>query len=98
MEFASQVQEVIKRREELYLALQEIVGIKPYRSLANFIYFSCIFDSNRIYANLTAAGIYVKNLNKPPRMTNCMRVTVGNLEENAAFIKALKSVISELGA
>ena len=98
MEFAAQVKEVVKRREELYLALKEIAGIKPYRSLANFIYFSCIFDSNRIYANLTAAGIYVKNLNKPPRMTNCMRVTVGNLEENAAFIKALKSVVSELGA
>ena len=98
MEFASQVQEVIKRREELYLALQEIDGIKPYPSRANFIYFSCIFDSDRIYANLTVAGIFVKNLNKPPRMKNCMRVTVGNLEENAAFIKALKSVISELGA
>jgi histidinol-phosphate aminotransferase len=98
MEFAGQVQEVIKRREELYLALQEIAGIKPYPSRANFIYFSCIFDSDRIYANLTAAGIYVKNLNKPSRMKNCMRVTVGNLEENASFIKALKSVISELGA
>jgi histidinol-phosphate aminotransferase len=98
MEFANQVKEVVKRREELYLALKEINGINPYQSRANFIYFSCIFDSDRIYANLTAAGIFVKNLNKPPRMTNCMRVTVGNLEENAAFIKALKSVISELGA
>ena len=98
MEFASQVKEVVKRREELYRALKEIAGIKPYPSRANFIYFSCIFDSNRIYANLTAGGIFVKNLNKPPRMKNCMRVTVGNLEENAAFIKALKSVISELGA
>ena len=98
MEFAGQVQEVLKRREELHLALQSIAGIKPYLSRANFIYFSCIFDSDRIYANLTAAGIYVKNLNKPPRMKNCMRVTVGNLKENAAFIKALKSVISELGA
>ena len=98
MEFAGQVQEVVKRREELHLALQEIAGVKPYLSRANFIYFSCIFDSDRIYANLTAAGIYVKNLNKPPRMKNCMRVTVGNLKENAAFIKALKSVISEMGA
>ena len=98
MEFASQVKEVVERREELYRALKEIAGIKPYPSRANFIYFSCIFDSDRIYVNLTAAGIYVKNLNKPPRMTNCMRVTVGNLEENATFIKVLKSVISELGA
>ncbi len=97
-EFANQVNEVVKRREELYLALKEINGINPYPSRANFIYFSCFFDSDRIYQNLTAEGIFVKNLNKPPRMANCMRVTVGNLEENASFIKALKSVISELGA
>jgi len=98
MEFAYQVKEVVESREDLYLALKQIEGIKPYPSRANFIYFSCIFDSNRIYAHLTAEGIYVKNLNKPPQMTNCMRVTVGNLEENAAFIEALKSGISKLGA
>jgi histidinol-phosphate aminotransferase len=98
MEFAWQVQEIVKRREELYLALKDVSGIKPYPSRANFIYFSCNFDSNRIYECLATAAIYIKNLNKPPQMTNFMRVTVGNLEENAAFVRALKGCISELGA
>jgi histidinol-phosphate aminotransferase len=94
-EFSRQVAEIIKRREELYLGLKEIAGIKLYPSQANFIFFSCAFDSDRIYNKLVTEGIIVKNLNIPPLMTNCMRVTVGKRKENEEFLKALKSVISK---
>jgi histidinol-phosphate aminotransferase len=94
-EFSRQVAEIIKRREELYLGLKEIAGIKLYPSQSNFIFFSCAFDSNRIYNKLVAEGIIVKNLNIPPLMPNCMRVTVGNRKENEAFLRVLKSVISK---
>jgi histidinol-phosphate aminotransferase len=94
-EFSRQVAEIIKRREELYLGLKEIAGIKLYPSQSNFIFFSCAFDSNRIYNKLVAEGIIVKNLNISPLMPNCMRVTVGNRKENEAFLRALKSVISK---
>jgi histidinol-phosphate aminotransferase len=94
-EFSRQVEEIIKRREELYLGLKEIAGIKLYPSQSNFIFFSCAFDSDRIYNKLVEEGIIVKNLNIPPLMPNCMRVTVGNNKENEAFLRALKSVISK---
>ena len=94
-EFSKQVLEIIQRREELYLGLKEIAGIKLYPSRANFIFFSCAFDSNRIYNKLIAEGIIVKNLNVPPLMPNCMRVTVGKSKENEAFLRVLKSVISK---
>jgi histidinol-phosphate aminotransferase len=97
-EFSKQVLEIIQRREELYLGLKEIAGIKLYPSRANFIFFSCAFDSNRIYNKLIAEGIIVKNLNVPPLMPNCMRVTVGKRKENEAFLMVLKSVISKQGA
>jgi histidinol-phosphate aminotransferase len=97
-EFSRQVAEIIKRREELYLGLKEIAEIKLYPSKSNFIFFSCAFDSNRIYDKLVAEGIIVKNLNIPPLMPSCMRVTVGNRKENEAFLRALKSVISKQGA
>ncbi len=94
-EFSKQIGEITKRREELYQGLKEIAGIKPYPSRANFIFFSCAFDSNRIYSKLVAEGIIVKNLHIPPLMPNCMRVTVGNKKENETFLKALKSVTSK---
>lgn len=93
-EFSKQVTEIVKEREILYSSMKKITGIKPYPSRANFIFFSCAFDSDRIYSRLEAAGIIVKNLNT--NLTkNCMRVTVGNPKENAAFLNVLKSVISE---
>jgi len=94
-EFSRQLKEIVKRREELYRGLKEIAGIKLYPSQANFIFFSCAFDSNRIYNKLVAEGIIVKNLNIPPLMPNCMRVTVGNRKENEVFLRALKRVISK---
>ena len=97
-EFDRQVGEIVQRRAELHDGLLAISGVTPYPSQANFIYFSCNFDSNRIYASLVAQGIMVKNLNMPPRMKNCMRVTVGNHQENETFLKALQRVISEQGA
>jgi len=94
-EFSKQIKEIIKRREDLYQGLKEIAGIKPYPSQANFIFFSCAFDSNRIYKRLVTEGILVKNLNSPPLMPNCMRVTVGSKKENEAFLKALKGITSK---
>ncbi|MFA5321539.1 MAG: histidinol-phosphate transaminase [Smithella sp.] len=91
-EFSKQIKEIIKRREELYRGLKDIQWIKPYPSRANFIFFSCAFDSNRIYNNLVVKGIAVKNLNLPPLIPDCIRVTVGSKKENEAFLEVLKSI------
>jgi histidinol-phosphate aminotransferase len=94
-EFFKQIKEITKRREELYRGLKEIKWVKVYPSRSNFIFFSCAFDSNRVYKKLAMEGIAVKNLHCPPLMTNCIRVTVGNRKENEAFLKVLKSITPE---
>lgn len=91
-EFSKQIKEIVKRRAELYLGLQGIRGIKPYPSRANFIFFSCAFDTNRIYNKLVTEGISVKNINLAPRMPDCIRVTVGTKKENEAFLKTLRNI------
>lgn len=96
-EFVKQVNEIIRRREELYSGLKGVPGIRPYPSQANFIFFSCDFDSNDIYKSLLAEGIAVKNLTALSGMRNAMRVTVGTKEQNEAFLEALKKVIETQG-
>jgi len=91
--FLSQTTEVIERREELLSALRKIEGVHPYPSDANFIFFSCDFDTDRVYRSLIQEGILIKNLNGPGILKNCMRVTVGNREENEEFLKALKKIL-----
>ncbi|HYA14802.1 MAG TPA: histidinol-phosphate transaminase [Syntrophales bacterium] len=91
--FAGQTEEIVQRREELLNKLKKINGIKPYSSQANFIFFSCDFDTDRVYRNLIKEGVLIKNLNSPGVLTNCMRVTVGTREETNEFLKALKKVL-----
>ncbi len=67
--------------------------IQPFPSRANYIFFSCAFDSDRIYTQRVEKGIIVKNLNST-LMPECMRVTVENRKESNAFLNVWKSVVS----
>jgi histidinol-phosphate aminotransferase len=96
--FLKQARDITLWREELYSALLTIDGIHPRPSDANFIFFSCDFDSDRIYAELLKGGILIKNFNIPGQMDNFMRVTVGKPEENSVFIKNLREILQQLGA
>jgi len=96
-EFHAQITQIIKNREDLYLQMKKINGIKVYPSRANFIFFSCAFASDRIYKKIASAGVIIKDLNSAITQ-NCMRVTVGTRKENEDFLSNLKKAISELGA
>jgi len=91
--FLGQTREIIASREELLSALGKIAGVHPYPSDANFIFFSCDFDTDNIYSELAQEGILIKNLNSPGVLKNCMRVTVGNHKENKEFLKVLKKIL-----
>jgi histidinol-phosphate aminotransferase len=91
--FLGQTRDMIASREELFRALEKIEGVHPYPTDANFIFFSCDFDTDHIYSLLAQEGIIIKNLNSPGVLKNCMRVTVGNREENQEFLKALKKIL-----
>jgi len=91
--FLGQTREIIAGREELLHALGKIEGVHVYPSDANFIFFSCDFDTDNIYSVLAHEGILIKNLNSPGVLKNCMRVTVGKREENQELLKALKKIL-----
>jgi histidinol-phosphate aminotransferase len=96
--FLKQAEDIRQWRGELYAELQKIGGIYPRPSDANFIFFSCDFDSDRIYAGLLTGGVVVKNFNIPGKIKNFIRVTVGIPRENALFIEKLKEILQQLGA
>ena len=83
--FLSQINEIIARRGELFDAIGRLDGIHPYPSDANFIFFSCDFDTDRVYSDLIQEGILIKNLISPGILKNCMRVTVGTRNRMKSF-------------
>jgi histidinol-phosphate aminotransferase len=90
------IQQTIAERERLFLALQDIEGVSPCPSAANFIYFSCTTPVNHIYERLRQRGILIKPFIFPGIRRQFIRVTVGARDENQAFIEELKRVIAEI--
>ena len=93
--FLKQAEEIRRRRGELFSAMEAIPGIHPRPTDANFIFFGCDFDADRVYMHLMERGILIKNFNTPGTMKNFMRVTVGTREENNRFIDALQAILSK---
>jgi len=63
-----------------------------YPSRANFILLKVLEgDATKIFEGLKQQGILIKNSHSAGGvLTQCLRVTVGKPEENAALIDALK--------
>lgn len=80
----------ISERERLFKELDEIKGILPFPTEANFILFR-VKSVDKVYTGLLKKGILVRNLNES--LKGCLRVTVGTPEENSIFIKALREIV-----
>ena len=55
---------------------------------ANF-FLARVTDAPRIYSSLVSKGIIVRNRHKVHLCGNCLRITIGTPEENAALLSAL---------
>ncbi|HXK55361.1 MAG: histidinol-phosphate transaminase [Gammaproteobacteria bacterium] len=90
--FDSQTAAIRQARDQLFKQLQQIPGVKPFASQANFILVRLApARAGKIFDELRQCGILVKNLDgSHPLLADCLRVTVGTPEENAAFLAAFK--------
>lgn len=93
-EFVSEcIQLIARERNRVYEALCRIKGITVYPSDANFIFFKAQ-DADKLFAELIERDILIRNFNRPGRLENCMRVTIGTPEENDKFLGALREILS----
>jgi histidinol-phosphate aminotransferase len=64
------------------------LGFAPIPSEANFLYFDVKRDGRQVFESLLREGIIVRHIEG-----TMLRVTVGQFDENAAFLQALKKVL-----
>ena len=87
-----QVNHIIEQREKLKHALKEMKFVKEvYNTDANFILVK-VDDANLRYNQLIERGIVVRNRTSQPLCENCLRFTVGTLEENTRLIDTLNKL------
>lgn len=91
-EFEERIALIIRERDRLYAALQAMPGVEAYPSEANFILFRTPLPGGRVYEELLARGVLVRNLDGP-RLERCLRVSVGKPKENDFFLGALDDVL-----
>lgn len=89
-EITDEVAQIIACRHVLADELKQLRCVqRVYRSDANFLLVR-VGDADRLYDYLLARGIVVRNRNRVPGCSGCLRLTVGAPEENELLIKTLK--------
>jgi len=90
---AENVQLIVRERERVFGALSEISNVEAFRSDANFILFR-VKDADSVFEGLIERDVLIRNFNRPGRLENCLRVTIGTPGENDAFLAALRGALS----
>lgn len=86
------VAEICAQRELLREELADVPGVlHVFPSDANFLLVR-VADADRLYAQLLAEGIVVRNRSKGPLCEGCLRLTVGTPEENAQLLAAMRRI------
>lgn len=85
------VSTLLSERTRLIQNLRELPQVvKIFHTDANFV-LARVTDADGIYSHLQQQGIIVRNRNKVEKCLGCLRITVGNEEENNALINGIKS-------
>lgn len=84
------VNDVKRERDNMVPALKEVkCVVKVYPTDANFVLVK-VTDAVRIYNYLVDRGIVVRNRHNVQLCGNCLRITIGNKEENNEVLGALR--------
>lgn len=92
-EFLVNKEQILQNKAKLYQELNNLDSItRIYPSDTNFFLVECR-DAEKIYNALINKKIIVRNRNKV--IKNCLRITVGTVDENQLLIEELKSIQNE---
>ena len=85
------IRDIKRERNNLLPSLKEVKCVKQvYPTNANFVLVK-VTDANRIYNFLVDRGIVVRNRNNVQLCGDCLRITIGNKQENNEMLAALSS-------
>ncbi|HLA78884.1 MAG TPA: histidinol-phosphate transaminase [Vicinamibacteria bacterium] len=79
-------------RDTLFRDLRAIPGVRAYPSRANFILIEMVGRApSEVSEDLLAQGILVRDVSSYPRLSRCLRVSVGTDTENQRLLLALRA-------
>jgi len=87
------VREILTQKESLAEELNKIPLVeKVYPSQANFLLVK-VPQAQKVYQELIGRKIIVRDRSQVQRCDDCLRITVGSMDENKRMLQALKEVL-----
>lgn len=86
------VAQIEAERDRLFTALQQINGLVPVPSAANFFVVRTTIPPKQLFAELHARGILIRDVSKAPLLSDYVRISVGTPEENDRLIAAVHEI------
>jgi histidinol-phosphate aminotransferase len=81
-------------RERLRAALDAIPGVATFPSRANFVLVR-VAGATAVAAGMRECGVLIKDVSRMhPLLADCLRLTVGTPDENAAMLEALRGALA----
>jgi histidinol-phosphate aminotransferase len=92
--FESQIQELLRQRDVVEHGLGQLPGVKAFGSEANFVLFR-VERAGAVWRDLLHSyGVLVRDLSREPGLEDCLRVSIGTMEENKRFLAAMGELMS----
>ena len=76
------VEQIVAERTRLSAGLAGIAGLTPVRSQANFMVVRSALEPRRVFKELLARGILIRDVSGYPMLQDYFRVSVGTPAEN----------------
>jgi histidinol-phosphate aminotransferase len=86
------VDQVAQSREMLYAGFDRL-GVRFWKSDANFVLANFEGRGSAIASALAARGVHVRDRSNDPGCADCLRVTAGVADHTGQFLAALEAVL-----
>jgi histidinol-phosphate aminotransferase len=86
---------IVAERERVGATLRE-TGIEVFPSEANFLLFR-VPDAASVFEGLLARDVLVRDVSRAPRLSGCLRVSIGSADQNSRFLEAMRELSSDAG-
>jgi histidinol-phosphate aminotransferase len=88
-----QIELLIRERERVSAALAHINGIEPVPSAANFMVARTAMPPQKLFSELLARDILIRDVSKYPMLADYFRLSIGSPAENDRLVAALADVM-----
>lgn len=88
------VSRILEERDRVFTGLNGISGLEPVASRANFMLVRSAIEPRRVFDELLARGILIRDVSGYPMLQNYFRVGVGTPEENNLLLESLRHIFA----